>query len=105
MILSEDLFQSARSHPYRERQAGTVRITQAAAGDCRPADGAAEEILAHCQRSYGYWPNTGSRAAVLRRSEGTRFSSPSDDEVGGYKARSARSESQRAEQSSSQLGA
>jgi hypothetical protein len=27
--------------------------------------------------------NTGSRAAVLRRSEGTRFSSTSDDEVGG----------------------
>jgi phosphatidylserine/phosphatidylglycerophosphate/cardiolipin synthase-like enzyme len=36
--------------------------------------------------------NTGSRAAVLRRSEGTRFSSPSDDEAGGNKARSARSE-------------
>jgi hypothetical protein len=29
---------------------------------------------------------------VLRRSEGTRFSSQSDDEVGGYIARSARSE-------------
>ena len=40
---------------------------------------------------------SGSRAAVLRRSEGTRFSSPSDDEVGGDKARSARSE--RSEQS------
>jgi hypothetical protein len=26
----------------------------------------------------------GSRAAVLRRREGTRLSSPSDDEVGGY---------------------
>jgi hypothetical protein len=34
----------------------------------------------------------GSRAAVLRRREGTCFSSPSDDEVGGYNARSARSE-------------
>jgi len=34
----------------------------------------------------------GSRAVVLRRSEGTRFSSRSDDEVGGYEARSARSE-------------
>jgi hypothetical protein len=34
----------------------------------------------------------GSRAAVLRRNEGTRFSSRSDDEVGGYLARSARSE-------------
>jgi hypothetical protein len=34
----------------------------------------------------------GSRAAVLRRREGTRFSSPSDDEVGGCHARSARSE-------------
>ena len=31
---------------------------------------------------------TGSRGAVLRRSEGTRFSSRSDDEVGGTKARS-----------------
>jgi hypothetical protein len=29
---------------------------------------------------------SGSRAAVLRRNEGTRFSSPSDDEVGGYPA-------------------
>ncbi len=41
----------------------------------------------------------GSRAAVLRRNEGTRFSSPSDDEEGGWLARSARSERQRAEQS------
>ena len=41
----------------------------------------------------------GSRAAVLRRNEGTRILSPSDDEVGGDKARSARSERQRAEQS------
>jgi hypothetical protein len=30
--------------------------------------------------------NTGSRAAVLRRSEGTRFSSASDDEVGGMQS-------------------
>ena len=37
--------------------------------------------------------------AVLRRNEGTRFSSPSDDEVGGYPARSAQSERKRAEQS------
>jgi hypothetical protein len=36
--------------------------------------------------------STGSRAAVLRRREGTCFSSPSDDEVGGYPARSARRE-------------
>jgi hypothetical protein len=41
----------------------------------------------------------GSRAVVLRRSEPTRFSSASDDEVGGYQARSAWSERQRAEQS------
>jgi len=34
----------------------------------------------------------GSRVAVLRRNEGTRFSSRSDDEVGGCQARSARSE-------------
>jgi predicted amidohydrolase len=36
----------------------------------------------------------GSRAAVLRRSEGTRFSSPSDDEEGGLQSaiRSERSE-------------
>ena len=34
----------------------------------------------------------GSRAAVLRRREGTYLSSPSDDEVGGSKVRSARSE-------------
>ena len=37
---------------------------------------------------------------MLRKSDGTRFSSWSDDEVGGYEARSARSERQRAEQSS-----
>jgi hypothetical protein len=36
--------------------------------------------------------NTGSRADVLRRSERTCFSSASEDEVGGFKARSARSE-------------
>ena len=30
--------------------------------------------------------NLGSRAAVVRRSEGTRFSSPNDDEVGGLDA-------------------
>jgi hypothetical protein len=30
-----------------------------------------------------------SRAAVLRRSEPTRFSSASDDEVGGFTARCA----------------
>jgi hypothetical protein len=41
----------------------------------------------------------GLRAAVVRRSEVTRFSSLSDDEVGGFQARSARSERQRAEQS------
>lgn len=35
---------------------------------------------------------SGSRVAVLRRNEGTRFPFPSDDEVGGYPARSARSE-------------
>jgi deaminated glutathione amidase len=37
---------------------------------------------------------SGSRAAVLRRSEGTRFSFPSDDEVGGLQSaiRSERSE-------------
>ena len=34
----------------------------------------------------------GSRAAVVRRSEGTCFSSPSDDEEGGLQARSAWSE-------------
>jgi hypothetical protein len=36
--------------------------------------------------------HTGSRAAVLRRREGTCFSSSSDDEVGGCQARSAWSE-------------
>jgi hypothetical protein len=37
---------------------------------------------------------TGSRAAVLRRSELTRFSSASDDKVGGFPARSAASGSE-----------
>ena len=36
--------------------------------------------------------NPGSRGAVLRRRESTRFSSASDDEVGGFRARSAPSE-------------
>jgi hypothetical protein len=46
----------------------------------------------------------GSRAAVLRRSEGARFSSPSDDEVGGLQSAIRR---ERSEQSNSaaQLGA
>ena len=35
--------------------------------------------------------NTGSRAAVLSRSEWTSLSSASDDEVGGFRARSAAS--------------
>jgi DNA-binding transcriptional ArsR family regulator len=35
---------------------------------------------------------TGSRAAVLRRREPTRISSASDDKVGGFPTRSARSE-------------
>jgi hypothetical protein len=35
--------------------------------------------------------NPGSRAVVLRRSERTRFWSASDDEVGGFGARSAAS--------------
>ena len=34
-----------------------------------------------------------SRAAVLRRSEQTRFSSASDDEVGGFQARCANAQS------------
>jgi hypothetical protein len=38
--------------------------------------------------------NTGSRGAVLRRSELTGFSSASDDEVGGIQARSAASGSE-----------
>jgi hypothetical protein len=45
----------------------------------------------------------GSRAAVVR-SEGTRFWSSSDDEVGGHPARSARSEPWRAEHSDGQSG-
>jgi apolipoprotein N-acyltransferase len=48
--------------------------------------------------------NIGSRGAVLRRTEGTRFSSPSDDEVGGHKARSARSEhSERSDQTQKEI--
>jgi hypothetical protein len=37
-------------------------------------------------------PNTGSRAAVPEEERGTRFSSRSDDEVGGNQAPSALSE-------------
>jgi len=42
---------------------------------------------------------TGSRGAVLRRSEGTRFSSRSDDKVGGTKSAIRAERVQRAEQS------
>jgi apolipoprotein N-acyltransferase len=46
----------------------------------------------------------GSRAAVLRGSDGTRFSSRSDDEVGGSKAGSARSErSERSNQTQKEI--
>ena len=41
---------------------------------------------------------TGWRAAVLRRSESTRFSSASDDKVGGFPARSAASGSEQIKQ-------
>ena len=41
----------------------------------------------------------GSRGAVLRRSEGTRFSSRSDDKVGGTKSAIRAERVQRAEQS------
>ena len=47
----------------------------------------------------------GSRGAVLRRREATWFSSPSDDEVGGYKARSARSERSGRSNTTAQKGA
>ena len=58
MVLPQDLLQGARSHPYRQRQAGTVGVPQAATGcDCLTDDGAAEEILAHRLRSYGHRPN------------------------------------------------
>jgi hypothetical protein len=43
--------------------------------------------------------NFGSRAADRRRSEETCFSSPSEGDVSGLPARSARSERQRAEKS------
>jgi apolipoprotein N-acyltransferase len=49
-------------------------------------------VLACLAASWREAMKLGSRAAVLRRREGARFSSPSEDEVGGYKARSARSE-------------
>jgi hypothetical protein len=56
--LTDDFFQRARSHPYGEWQASTVGVGQAATGYGRlTADGAAEEILAHRQRSYGHRPN------------------------------------------------
>ena len=48
MVLTEDLIQRARSHPYGERQAGTIGVGQAASrGGCLTADSVAEEILAH----------------------------------------------------------
>ena len=53
----------------------------------------------HSERQRAEQSNFGSRAAVLRTREGTRFSSPSEDEVGGCQARSARNERQRAKQS------
>ncbi|HEX5907468.1 MAG TPA: hypothetical protein VFY56_10665, partial [Propionibacteriaceae bacterium] len=46
------------------------------------------------ESAYFVVARTGSRAAVLRRSEPTRFSSASDDKVGGFLARSAASGSE-----------
>jgi hypothetical protein len=47
---------------------------------------------------------TGSRAAVLRRSESTRFSSTNDDKVGGLPARSTASGSEKIKQRKQRLG-
>jgi hypothetical protein len=49
-------------------------------------------ISARSERKASEAIKHGSRAVVLRTREGTRFSFPSDDEVGGYTARSAPSE-------------
>src|SRR5215211_7641341 len=77
MILAENLFEATRPHTYRERQAGAIGVAEAAARYGRlAADRTAEEILTHRLRSYGQLPETGSPAAVLRRSEGTRFFVP-----------------------------
>jgi hypothetical protein len=46
---------------------------------------------------------TGLRAAVLRRSESTRFSSASDDKVGGFSTRSAASGSEQIKQRNAPL--
>jgi predicted amidohydrolase len=58
------------------------------------ADPAAAEFALDGRSERSEQSNPGSRAAVLRRSEGTRSSFPSDDEVGGLQSaiRSERSE-------------
>jgi hypothetical protein len=61
--------------------------------------------LAHRAHGSAYFvvARTGSRAAVLRRSESTRFSSASDDKVGGFPARSAASGSEQVKQTKAPL--
>jgi hypothetical protein len=46
-------------------------------------------FTARSERQRARQSNPGSRAAVLRRSEGDSFSSPSDNDDGGFPARSA----------------
>jgi hypothetical protein len=58
-----------------------------------------QRVIRQTKRQRVEQSNNGSRGAVPRRREGTRFSSPNDNEVGGPKARSARNERQRVEQS------
>src|SRR5688500_405653 len=83
--------------PQRAERAIKPRIARRRAeekgGDRRVVpDSRRSRRLPSAIRSEGSEPlNPGSRAAVLRRREGTRLSSPTDDEVGGSQARSAAS--------------
>jgi apolipoprotein N-acyltransferase len=87
MPLRNALTPAIRIAPWLERGLALVAVLACLAavlgGGTRPR-------AAQAPASEGIEP--GSRAGVLRRSEGTRSSSLSDDEVGGHQARSARSE-------------
>jgi hypothetical protein len=50
MILTDNLLEGARPHPYGQWQPGSIGVGKAAAGHSRrTADGSPEEILTHRQ--------------------------------------------------------
>jgi hypothetical protein len=68
-----------------------------------PPSPSADRRREHRESAAAVVARTGSRAAVLRRSESTRFSSASDDKVSGFPARSAASGSEQSDRGKTPL--